>query len=299
MGCWNGTCIASQLPIIHGDDVVLFFITKKTPYSELDNESTGFCSVNELWTPRCLPIYGKYNDYGSIEDIQYDWNTDFILENFKKDVIEVVGEKHEKSIIRDELTIESLLELMHRNRVFVNYGGNKLKIGYVMMHAKIYEELSTRTVAWYTGDMSHEILLDHAIKYYTALQKNFKEIENQKWGLIEFDFQELVFNHRNEFAPILRIDGYGVDIGIKTYERLLRDFVKIGLSVDSIRVSTLLNSLVKYLMFSNNFYLLRKIWVPQSGAGSQNCDYELHKFFHDLTDTIINDKLEWEKSFDD
>ena len=63
MGCFNTTGFLSKLPILYGDRVVCFLAKINPEYGY-----TPYYPF-ELIAPICLPIYGKYNDYGSIEDV--------------------------------------------------------------------------------------------------------------------------------------------------------------------------------------------------------------------------------------
>lgn len=54
MGCWNGTCQVSGLSIFAGDEIVAIpLVLNRGEYQ-----------------PLMRPVMGKYNDYGSIEDIE-------------------------------------------------------------------------------------------------------------------------------------------------------------------------------------------------------------------------------------
>jgi hypothetical protein len=44
----------------------------------------GYCYSTGLYTPFALPIKGKYNDYGSIDEIEEDANTQFIVRWFEE-----------------------------------------------------------------------------------------------------------------------------------------------------------------------------------------------------------------------
>lgn len=68
MGSWNATCGMSQLPIHSGNKVKLVFL-KKSPYFEDSSFGNGFCYANRLFAPFYTPISGKYNDYGSLKNI--------------------------------------------------------------------------------------------------------------------------------------------------------------------------------------------------------------------------------------
>lgn len=72
MGCWNETDMLSQLPIMAGDPVKVFILLEELSEFRL-------CGCDSAWKPLCLPISGQYNDYGCIENIIEDWNTQAIL----------------------------------------------------------------------------------------------------------------------------------------------------------------------------------------------------------------------------
>jgi hypothetical protein len=61
MGCWNGTCAVSNLHVTAGQDVIVFLLLK-------NNEHRSFCYGNALYDICPIPFYGKYNDYGAVED---------------------------------------------------------------------------------------------------------------------------------------------------------------------------------------------------------------------------------------
>ena len=63
MGCWNETCMATNLPIVVGEPCVGFLITRyhaegKTSYPD------------ERYRPISPPIFGLYDDYGCLDDIE-------------------------------------------------------------------------------------------------------------------------------------------------------------------------------------------------------------------------------------
>lgn len=55
MGCWNETCGLSSLPIRAGDEIALIAL---------------YGSGELGYSPMCVPIYGEYDDYGGIKNIQ-------------------------------------------------------------------------------------------------------------------------------------------------------------------------------------------------------------------------------------
>lgn len=91
MGCFDVACGISSISIKHGDDALLLLLLPFSEYPESARErkveiEVGIQQVfNEgplgLYMPLCLPIRGKYNDYGSLEDVVKD-DTLKAVENF-------------------------------------------------------------------------------------------------------------------------------------------------------------------------------------------------------------------------
>ena len=68
MGCWNNTCFISHLPIQYGEPIVMLLLRCKT--YNMERWRPLSCYVDDLITPLGLPIYGTYDDYGSVENIK-------------------------------------------------------------------------------------------------------------------------------------------------------------------------------------------------------------------------------------
>lgn len=64
MGCWNGTCGITNLPIRAGEKVVFLLIALRA-----NNEANTYCYSTGWGYPVSLPIRAVYNDYGGVEDI--------------------------------------------------------------------------------------------------------------------------------------------------------------------------------------------------------------------------------------
>lgn len=90
MGCYNLKGFMSNITIGYGDDVVMF-LAMYTPSAEKFYVCDEAC-------PIALPIYGKYNDYGGLEDIVRDDNVKWLEENVGKieDIISAFDESQSK-----------------------------------------------------------------------------------------------------------------------------------------------------------------------------------------------------------
>lgn len=75
MGSWNATDMITQLPIFRKDKVRLFVLSENKYYC--CNENTpGYCEKDDVWEPIGY-VSGNYNDYGSITNIEKDFNCTF------------------------------------------------------------------------------------------------------------------------------------------------------------------------------------------------------------------------------
>lgn len=131
MGCWNGTCGVSQLPIHCGDKVKLILL-KKSVYIEDSVKGGGFCYSNGLFEPYYLPISGEYNDYGTIENIvdQEDKHFNNLSKIIDPDVIFENFEKLIEDISRGEYADLSFV-LIHEDLYYKTIAlGNKTIYGY-------------------------------------------------------------------------------------------------------------------------------------------------------------------------
>lgn len=136
MGCWNGTCGLTHLPILAGDPIRVVLITGQMYRRPRENDEfpavdqSGFCYANDCWTPRTITIKGRYNDYGGIEDVEIDpLHEQIIRQGLMEDLVEVSGDRMDK--IGDgpvtvewlkKINIETLLnDGIERDRIWV-YG---------------------------------------------------------------------------------------------------------------------------------------------------------------------------------
>ncbi len=65
MGCWNETCLLSRLPVTCGQEIACVFI------APVDGWPETVYSDNQ-YVPASLPFFGRYDDYGRIEDVTDD-----------------------------------------------------------------------------------------------------------------------------------------------------------------------------------------------------------------------------------
>jgi hypothetical protein len=82
MGCFDVGCFLSRMSIHHGDDCLLVPV--------MANDDSDTFGTTAHYRPFCLPIRGKYNDYGRIEEIVHDRNTAAIEAYFRMGIDQFV-----------------------------------------------------------------------------------------------------------------------------------------------------------------------------------------------------------------
>jgi len=82
MGSWNATCGISHLPIFHGEKIRLFILLPNS-LETLIHSPNSICNVGDIYSIIGMPIQAEYNDYGTVENIVEDFNTDFIHKTLK------------------------------------------------------------------------------------------------------------------------------------------------------------------------------------------------------------------------
>ena len=97
MGCFNRSGFFSHLPLEYGDEMVAFVcFGSRNKHNRFDNCPIG---VNSSLTPICLPIFGKYNDYGGIEDVVDDSNYMFFQDKLQISIEWLIDFLHDKGTL--------------------------------------------------------------------------------------------------------------------------------------------------------------------------------------------------------
>lgn len=111
MGCWNGTCGLTNLPIMHGDEMYVFPI--------VDSYRDSFCYSTALYRPSVLPFRAAYNDYGGGEDCG-GVGLDILMEGIKEKLVELeVGENqyHDIAVKREGFNVDTFFDACHKKRL--------------------------------------------------------------------------------------------------------------------------------------------------------------------------------------
>ena len=85
MGCFNKIGFHSKLPIRCGDEIAYFICISDGHMDDITP-----CYFNDFIEPIYLPIFGTYNDYGSIENIEVDNSVDALEKSLGVSIEEII-----------------------------------------------------------------------------------------------------------------------------------------------------------------------------------------------------------------
>lgn len=308
MGCWNGTCAISTLPILYAERIRIVFLQTR-PRAQADS-GAGFCYSTGIWMPVSMAIPGHYDDYGAIEkEDPTDWRVTMFLEWLKERLVEQEqgpNPVHDKPIRRDKIeTINDICRHIHAqgDRVFVNdpversmwasvkHASEKddripdpgeyvpPRLGYCLIREDIYQGIvETPYQDWRGNNLRVE---DHYA-------------EMRKW--MEETLQILVKEDDPNFAILRLMIGDSIwsqgEAGIFP----LRDFrdrflfelqalKKEGKDLEAFAEEVLwprLQAIVRLRWVNWMMDNARLHWSPQTGAGSQSEDYQIQQDLLDI-----------------
>jgi len=279
MGCWNETCALTHLPITYGDRAVYLPIAEVAHYG---NYKIPICYYypSDMFQVSGLPIRGTYNDYGTLEKVDDTSSMALTVKCFqklledKKLTIEDWKDSDGPTEIKD---IYSLQELIERERLF--YGG-KRAIGFMAMHEEFYDAITDRILKRKlipnNNTFKNEIeeCLKKAKKNKDILEVIYKIdrsdsteeeiIRKRTMRSIEIESKDNeVFSFFNGEAGVR--NNQFLD-GILYLEAVLKDMSNV----------VLIKDVIDLFAFNTALRLMRVMYAPQCGKGSQFGEYDLH-----------------------
>jgi len=314
MGCWNQTCVVSNLHITAGQKVAMFLLVQN------HHESEGFYYPDVLNKLCPFPFYGEYDDYGAAENC-HGLMLNQVVAAVQSQLVEFdLGENqyHDIAVKRDGFDINVLFEADHEDRLFVDtIYGRKLKVTPVMIHQTVFDGI--------INDWTRE---HH---YFTGYGTN-----DQKFHTREYKFSDVVADLPAWIArasdavkqdtKFSNIGGYGLRYALmKLFDRndpeqnlaadwfrtldshytpsalfeiadVLHDLLKTGSAEDTLAVMT---ELLKGLWLNSFMTHTRKFWSRQSGLGSQNNDQAAYRVLINSMTKALDDELRESEEFDE
>jgi hypothetical protein len=298
MGCWNQTCGLSQLHIRHGQDVMVFALTKNNGYDSL-------CYTTPFWAPAMLPFYAKYNDYGGGEDCT-GVGLNIVMNAIKEELIELpqgANQFHDIPVKAEGFNDEVFFEAVHEGRLFVKglHERQRVHVEFVMFHMDVVNHiLENRKIERYVGQNNGNTGWDNAYIEYTfkdvladlpaCVDHMFEQYADQSNPLRFFDplrslrrMNDRETNQVNHAAALLSIDEYRYS-GLVRISFLLDEYVEAN---DRAGLIELLTEHLKALWLDGFMLDTRKFWSPQAGAGSQAQEPEGYLLLIDAMKNVL------------
>jgi hypothetical protein len=312
MGCWNGTCGLTNLPIQAYDEIYVFPIVEQY-------KGNSFCYTHALYRPCIVPFRAVYNDYGGGEQC-HGVALDFIINGLKSQLIEMEqGENpyHDVKVSRDKFDANSFFDIVHEGRLFIKNPmrgyedqPETLNVYFTMVRKDVVDEIRKsytfdlwnnsksvpsefKTNRYYIKNVTYEKLeayipeyLEHTINHN---QSKYKGERTEKSDLLLREFFFLRSDHI--------LDGIFERIfhGASAYEFFMRNEMKLTIlaalaSGNKILAVNLLKELMTGVLVNHLMSNTRKVWLPPMHQGSQSEFLETYKFLNKVTDQIIEKK---------
>jgi len=330
MGCWNGTCGLTNLPIIAGDKMYVFPIA--------ENYSDSFCYSTAFYRPSVVPFVADYNDYGAGENCTGP-ALDLLIEGIKGSLVEMeVGENkyHDIEIKREDFDVDKFFEACHEGRLeYLNpmrgWKGQPQtkKMYFTMIRKDVVDRLWSEwkfdmwkgsdcdyvpegfeTDQYYIKNVTYERLAELLPEYmearYEKFQKNVKvakETDDEQAKIAVYQLlQGYFFQSYKDRDHILsdkfsHIFGSGyADGGFHNFiPDLSTEIVALYISGKKEEAIELLRQCLVGYMVNSYMEAVRKIWTPPMHQGSQSQEFSEYK----LLNSIMNDiMVEKEKEYD-
>lgn len=285
MGCWNATCMTSGLPIVYGDDVVMFVI----------------CEAGGTWGAECYchaeanllsqPIFGKYDDYGGIEEIQENEETNSLFEFLKEKLVPSYG---------NELGVDTDNQYHHfkQSNTLSEILNGCIERGYAAIN-KFHYYMKTNVKMGVTNTFILREIWDKIIDEYGNTTRNSYDIYTQKMvprttrEIFEAEFVKIDEIHE-KFEKITKDGGMTPD-DIKFFQQeqersnnpLYRWDGWKGMDVSLLSKETIIDMMIFVSFLERARINLR----PTTGKGSQSANYNLNEKLADWTKSIATRKI--------
>lgn len=275
MGSWNATCGVSNLPILEDDMAVMFILEGR--HNNMVIAGDGICESNTLYEP-ILPLFVKYCDYGKFEVIS-NKNESLMLDYIRKQFKEkrYICSKKEFDINKVD-DLNKIIELIKEGYIEKIVGFDEhAPVGYMLVHKDVYDNLMKSFISEEEYNFERNRIMDS----YSYTMEEAKEYErNLRECLI--DSSEDKIRERIELHLMLSMEF--------SYTKNLKDLVKKAYLKEIDKESE--EEIIRLAYFKNIMENLRKIWMPQSGCGSQ---YSYNSLYEKLSSIVIEKYRKYEE----
>lgn len=211
MGCFNRMGFISNIPLIEGDDTVMFICL------EHNDHYLRISPIASL-IPVAPPIYGKYDDYGTINNIVKDANVKIIEEYFDNDIesiIDILDDFEVRRHLDNKLGVKYFEKLANNDSVYIN-------IKLIIEHKRVIDTLI---------DFNNQPLAN--VTDY-AFTKSIGEYWLMQLGFVLSNKEEKIYNHPSCDTHYVKLQKNCLKIysnddvdSIESFYRDLNDFMKV------------------------------------------------------------------------
>ena len=286
MGCWHETDGITQLPIHAGDQVRLFVLVKHTHWKK--NTGGGTCYSNDLWSPIGMPVQGTYDDYGGIEDIVENFDTEILANKLREGWVPFTDKYKTVSNIKD-MPLSEMLHWIERGNGIYKYVTGEQPLGIMFMLEEIYQAMIN-----YNPIVSHHDYENRTYEYmplkesinqgfknwYVKALQSYQSLKSQGESLPEFRLSLSLMSD-------MFFDDYR-DNACYTYKLVAEKLIFSETPFEDQKVQELLQSISQIKLVSYAMEEMRKMWHPQCGKGSQGSDLDLYKKINQTSNNIMD-----------
>ncbi len=301
MGCWSETCGFSHLPINHGDKVMCFVIAEKHyndgRLNSQDGPTRNYSSPDVPFEPWLFPVTAEYNDYGSIENVEDNFASKFLLDSFNKLLQEGKFDKCENWETRGGGkpsgfgNVEEIADNIERGNLYYTTGPLFYGFRLYMVHFDIFQTLTQVSekeaafarASWKTSN----------IEFGERFERRFLEMVNQEDTLLlearTPEDEKLVEEVRGSWEQ------YRLDPG-----RMINfQYRSLGRRLPFLPTDDYFPDLMRIMKYHLILEATRRTFAPTGLAGSQYNDLKWHKKAQKAINSQIKKREQEIKEFDD
>jgi len=273
MGCWNGTCGLTQLPIKDNEAVDFLIILNQGFFTD----ASGFCYLTGYASPMSFLMSGSYNDYGSVEDIEDNLPSKLFLKLFREKLSEGLiqitsDDYYDKEVFGDNeidymnFQIQDIINAIERDRVSMKqevYSDAGLEIissnmGLLMFHKDILSSMIN------TPQDKIDSFNEKLTLFFNKNKEKIASISKNKESLPFIEKYSPFLGRDIDELRIFKDINYIHADSFKTYIKYIENETDSGIHFLKMRALIIL------------FINLRKSWSAQSGKGSQSDNGEVY-----------------------
>lgn len=304
MGCWNETCIISNLPITAGNKVAMTVI--------INNDCSEWFKPTSLYYISPIMFYGEYNDYGSGENCE-GLGLHYIADEYRtyKQLIEdnVTPDEFVDKIAQEEICFNNARTFKARLSGDANAGiHGRLSFIRLDILNRILEDYSWQDTFYEKNEndefihetINYQYYLDcipETIKNITEYYKKNRAYEKTSGHpsaeltfhpIPELDFKDsnlllrwLSTYDKDDFS----IDVFGKSVGKKVVSMAEANQVE--------QLTAFLSEFAKYCILYHFMMEARKSFVPATNT-SQESDTTIHQFLAKIITEVAIENIEAE-----